>query len=960
MRGPGARIADRYRVEAELGAGGMGVVYRARDEKLGREVALKTVSAGQLGDERARARLIREARVLAGLSHPGIVQVFDVGETDDGGAFLVMELVDGRTLRALMRDGPLPMPRVLAIARAVAEALAAAHGAGVVHRDVKPDNVMVRRDGRVVVLDFGLVKRDAESSASTDAALTRSGAVVGTPAYLAPEQARGRASPASDQFSLAVMIFELLAGRTPWVGETSAHVLAQILLDAPPSLHELRPDLPASVDGVLARALAKSEGERHPGVTDLVDALESAFARASEDLASAPTLALGSGAVEAIDTPALQRPRRRRWAVALVAVALVAGGGVASFSATRGETAPSAGAGAQRAPAFGCPVWSVRGDPSERWLGAAAADAACLRLSLVLDVPRARARGPAHLLDLPRVPTGDFPPDVYDGEEARARSLEVARATGDPYVDGEIGRDGARFVARLAIRRGADQLSTAEATGPTIYAAIEDALDRAVHAARIEAVPQDADPARCDPAPRPDARRAYAALMAGETGVGLAEACAEMARDPGAWSIEVRRAMRLACLDVGVELLGAGASLTVAELGTEALAREQAQLEEALEAEAPSAPCRARRLARLAAVTSSRGDSEAALTHAYAALELDPYESGARSTAMRAFVGRAGFESHLDAAVAWEPSSPDAWRSYGWLDDERGTHALRRAMILAPQNGQIALWLAERAAGEGDVATVRALAARFATTRWREVTGECLAALADAAEQRPGAAYDRMARAIDHYEPWGTLLGGVDCVGAWMGIAALLDRERDATDHVLRRFVLSDPHRIVRGESYYLVGLVHILPLASPEVGLAAMERLAALRASGEIGGHVHPSTPDFLRAAEAWLRGDAETAARLFRPLIGGRYAVPSEPFDRVGEPELASRADERFLRLDSVIHGTSAATAREALRAADRGDVEAARRHASDFIRVWETADVEVPAVARMRALRARLGVH
>ncbi|MCZ7684902.1 MAG: serine/threonine protein kinase [Sandaracinaceae bacterium] len=162
---PGTRIDGRYRIVGPLGEGGMGVVYRARDERLGRQVALKTLPAARVGDAQARARLVREARAAAALEHPGIAQVYDVGETEDGGAYLVMELVRGTSLRRAM--AALSRDRILELLEQIAHALDHAHANGVIHRDIKPDNVMVRDDGRAVLLDFGLAKDVGVGTAET-------------------------------------------------------------------------------------------------------------------------------------------------------------------------------------------------------------------------------------------------------------------------------------------------------------------------------------------------------------------------------------------------------------------------------------------------------------------------------------------------------------------------------------------------------------------------------------------------------------------------------------------------------------------------------------------------------------------------------------------------------------------------------------------------------------------------
>lgn len=264
----GTLVAGRYRVVAELGAGGMGVVLRARDERLERDVALKVLPPSSALDGMARARLVREARAAAALSHPGIVHVYDVGETENGGAYIAMELVSGKSLRALSQEGALSREEIVRGVVDVARTLAFAHRAGVVHRDVKPDNVMRRADGRVVVLDFGLAKsRDASVT------ITATGDVIGTPAYLSPEQARGESLAASDQFALAVMFFELLVGRLPWSGNMPTAILASILADEPLAAHALDPSLPAELDVVLGRALAKDPAQRFETMDAFADAI---------------------------------------------------------------------------------------------------------------------------------------------------------------------------------------------------------------------------------------------------------------------------------------------------------------------------------------------------------------------------------------------------------------------------------------------------------------------------------------------------------------------------------------------------------------------------------------------------------------------------------------------------------------------------------------------------------------
>ena len=231
---------DRYTIEAPLGQGGMGCVYRAHDTRLGRRVALKVISDGPRdgqADANANARLLREARAAASLDHPNAVSIFDVGEYE-GTPFIVMELVLGRTLRGAVGDPSVPAATCVAELADVARALAVAHKRGIVHRDIKPENVMVREDGVVKVLDFGIARRqggsiDPHGKTETPAlsTLTIEGVKLGTPFYMAPEQIRGDALDGrTDQFAWGVVAYELLTGRLPWRGSGDAMAVAASVL----------------------------------------------------------------------------------------------------------------------------------------------------------------------------------------------------------------------------------------------------------------------------------------------------------------------------------------------------------------------------------------------------------------------------------------------------------------------------------------------------------------------------------------------------------------------------------------------------------------------------------------------------------------------------------------------------------------------------------------------------------
>ncbi|HXI04503.1 MAG TPA: protein kinase [Candidatus Saccharimonadales bacterium] len=332
---PGQMVAH-YRLVQKLGEGGMGVVWRARDTRLDRDVALKMLPPGQVGDASRRARFIREAKAAAAVSHPNIAAIHDVGETD-GAVYLAMELVEGRTLRTLVSEGQLAPARIAAIGAQIAEGLGRAHREGIVHRDIKPDNVIVDGSGHVKILDFGLAKlrgsREEERAADlaekeTLAALTQEGQTVGTVPYMSPEQARGKATDGrSDVFSLGIVLYELATGRLPFRGRTSLDTLSAIINEAPPPPSSLNPAVSDRLSELLGKCLEKDPARRYQSAGDLAVDLrrlagvpESTFQRAAET------------------DPAIRRGTMR----AIAAVAIVAALSVAAawWLGRRGERLP--------------------------------------------------------------------------------------------------------------------------------------------------------------------------------------------------------------------------------------------------------------------------------------------------------------------------------------------------------------------------------------------------------------------------------------------------------------------------------------------------------------------------------------------------------------------------------------------------------------------------------------------
>ena len=270
----GTRIGG-YEIVSLLGAGGMGEVYRARDMKLGREVALKVLAKSAAPDPSYLQRFEEEARLASVLNHPNIVTIYGVGEEGDI-AFIAMELVRGLTLRALLADGVLRVGEVLDLAAPLADALAAAHESGIVHRDLKPENVMVTAEGLVKVLDFGLAKRPrgiadyAEDQVETRAALTQDGMILGTVNYMSPEQAAGRpAGIASDQFAFGVVFYELLSGRRAFERDTPVETLSAIIREHPTPIREIRAAVTVPIQQIVDRCLAKSPADRYADTRQL-------------------------------------------------------------------------------------------------------------------------------------------------------------------------------------------------------------------------------------------------------------------------------------------------------------------------------------------------------------------------------------------------------------------------------------------------------------------------------------------------------------------------------------------------------------------------------------------------------------------------------------------------------------------------------------------------------------------
>ncbi len=305
----GEQLAGRYQLVELLGRGGMGEVWHGQDLRLERPVAVKLTLPTSMVEEEAVQRFTREARAAARLTHPNVVTVHDVGAVEDQ-LYLVMELVQGRSLdRVLHEQGPLPAADVADVGAQVARGLAVAHDAGVVHRDVKPGNMLRTRDGTVKVTDFGL----AQLVDTGTRKLTQAGAVVGTWAYMAPEQVMGhQAGPLSDLYSLGCVLYELLVGQPPFRSENTAQLVYQHAHTTPVPPSQLRPDVPAELEWVVLRLLAKDPQHRVSGADELVHRLAELSGKLRSGHAAAPparhTVSPSTGPQPAAPQPAAPQP----------------------------------------------------------------------------------------------------------------------------------------------------------------------------------------------------------------------------------------------------------------------------------------------------------------------------------------------------------------------------------------------------------------------------------------------------------------------------------------------------------------------------------------------------------------------------------------------------------------------------------------------------------------------------
>src|SRR6266699_2359091 len=319
------KLIGHYRIESLIGVGGMGEVYLAQDERLGRKAALKLLPDSLTTDETQLSRFKNEARTASALNHPNILTVYEIG-AEGNVQFIATEFIEGVTLRTALVSGRMSAHRALEIAVQVASALAAAHDAGVVHRDIKPENIMLRPDGYVKVLDFGIAKLTEQRRMSDDHRVettallqTRPGLVLGTAHYMSPEQVRGQKVDArSDIWSLGVVLYEIVTGSPPFRGETPSDCIAAILTAEPAPLSSIAPDVPAKLESILQKALRKNADERYQTIKEMLAELRILKAKLETESSLSQTKAGG-------DSNGSEIQRRKRGVLVALVEALLAG-----------------------------------------------------------------------------------------------------------------------------------------------------------------------------------------------------------------------------------------------------------------------------------------------------------------------------------------------------------------------------------------------------------------------------------------------------------------------------------------------------------------------------------------------------------------------------------------------------------------------------------------------------------
>jgi hypothetical protein len=991
----------------------MGVVWRARDHRLGRDVALKLLAPSAIGNDIARARLVREARAAAGLQHEGIVHVYDVGETDDGGAFLVMELVGGRSLRALLEDGALSLAAKAEIVVGMADALGYAHEQGIIHRDVKPDNVLVRKNGRPVVLDFGLAKpvpvglADTLAEGESKSTLTKDGHIVGTPAYLAPEQIRGgTVGPLADQFALAVTAYELFTGRLPWKGENVLEVLASMLADQPRRANVDNEKVSVAAADVLDRAMKKEPDDRWPSTADFGTALAEACgvvpqsrrgsspsippSMLSAKTPSKPAPAITGTALQ-VPTPVAAAPASTRaWSARLARagiVALLGAGavlGVRASSTGPKSTAADATDASTAAPqplgadaVVACPLFEVQREDLPKptgWLGAAAAALACEHARVRLGGQSERTLLPAELVEgIPREPVDNAPADAYDQPTAAEQSRKSAtRATAT--LDGVVKREGTDIVVEVRVRtRDGREIARGEGKGYELFVAVSNAM-HGVRSAFGVASPSafQKEWLRVDSLDAAEDYLDATVAILSEDNTEIPIAC-----DRFVGRTDVKREMQYFVRAVCAERLkraaidepppaidesspGGLVTTIAAHRNRGGAAETKARLEKlvTLAAKTTSTDEKAIVHGAIAELAYISGDLTRAVSASRMAIQASPKLTDLRGTPWH----RLSFSTEFDRSIAqphacwmpWEPVAVQNGGSHGVAYVER-VKMFGRAYELA-RRGFFATAYADGLARLGSVEQARGFAELFdsdhlrvrvliAQTLYRKAIEYGLEVLRKlpADNASAGTAYRILASITE--------------------ASRFLGKKPAFSEEILGKYLFADPPRLKIGVVPF-TSLVYACADAPKATAKRCIARLREAYAKGDAGAIVG-AAPALLEGAQYWIDGDAKSASNSWRPLLreSGAFLdeafrlVMLDAFDAAGMSELGDRIDSDYVGLLDYPRSVDFSLLRIALRAEKRGDKVLARKIALHLEEALRFADAEVPMAKDVERLLERV---
>ncbi len=979
----------RYTVVRKLGAGGMGVVYQVRDDDLERDIALKVLPTAVMADEERRLRFMREARSAAAVSHRNIAMVHEVGE-DQGRVFIAMELVRGETLADCLARGPLPLDQTVSIALEIARGAGKAHETGVIHRDLKPANVMLDEDGGVKILDFGLAKRfdvdqadECSEHDETVRAITAEGRVLGTPGYMAPEQAEGRPlGPPADVFAIGTILYEMLAGEMAFGGRSTAVRIAATLKDDPPPLTERAPDAPDVLVQLVQRTLAKDPADRPADAGEVACQLEALNVTlpSGNRVTIRPPGATGSSRAESVHLDetvlATSSGRRPWWALVLLLPLLAAGAwwwARSSLPHREPESAvppPALGPDTETA----CPIWTVAGQkgPPGR-LGAAAATQACADWTLLLGGPRLK-RGPAQLLALPLLPLDDFPAHPFAAPDARERSLAAARKSA-VQLDGHLVLVDGDFEVTVVLERvGQDSAPTAKAKHRILSLAIRQAVrSLAKHVGLPSQQPLPEGVAELTSCSDVDCYLDAAALSdAIVNDFDRAKSCQALARrDLILAGVRARDCGHLERLTDGLpnwpegfpgalgKLPDAGRAFWSSLLRLHVMKPETAKVEadqvrrlrEGVRdrlIEAPLALAEAVLLFRAGEVRSARP----LLDRAY---QLEPNHCTARIAAFELAFDDSVRTQLARAATAWCPTVAETWLYQFSVErgDDGDIELMRTAYYLRGGSMTMGIGFAEALLAEGRAQEARIIASRYLAGDPRErLAGAYLQARVDMASGQLGAGLDQLVKLIEQLERLGDpelQRADLAAVMAALHFGELVGRAQPVAELLIHRFLLAEPPPVESpGPFLFAYAISH----ASAATAKRAIPRLEALMEQGKLW-KLDDVAP-YLEGVRRYQAGNAKGAVEAWRPLVAKpvfRQFLRPEVFDAAGESALASTLDSQGI--EDAGANVGLLFAREAHRAAARGDHDLARRLAKTFIEAWATADVKVPAVDDLRAL-------